>query len=339
MLFINVHSSEVSSSPELILEKMMALKRYGDVPILILDSDKIPLNSDAHEKYVIGEISKSSAASSLEKIFDCYKAKYITALSSSERVMPGFIRAVNARSEIVSALIVAPGSGVKILENCLLKSDLPNFKNHEIYFRIFSLAHELAHALGANEPQADRMAGILLRRLFDKAALPIIRMQADIRAISVMDAIRSLPNLNAEEAISKYGWPMVEVNDSVAGLSQQDIDEMTDNEFRVELMREYSHFVPDADILSEAIDRASLRISDGREVESIHATAEISLRLQNALRVIGCGAALMALSERFACATRRLAIGENAYNQHDFFEVDSARSWMFDNLASSLKLA
>jgi hypothetical protein len=84
--------------------------------------------------------------------------------------------------------------------------------------RYQALCHELAHAAGADEPQADHTAAVMTARAY--SGTPCNAMMADIRAVMAVDSalsvIASAPehNIYANDDLEEYGWKMVDAGDS-----------------------------------------------------------------------------------------------------------------------------
>lgn len=95
-------------------------------------------------------------------------------------------------------------------------------------FQYIATCHEIGHAAGGEEAQADMVGALLTRRAFGDTPMP--QMMADLRAVDVVmtgvtDLQRGKP---LQIAQSNYGWEMVEALDSVSALPSYAVAAMTD---------------------------------------------------------------------------------------------------------------
>ncbi len=99
--------------------------------------------------------------------------------------------------------------------------------------------HEVAHCAGAHEePNADKIAAIMVRKAFPDSSLP--QVNADLRAL---DTLFSANLGNARSRIRRYGWQMVEAADSVLAMPPEQVKDMSETDLlslRNEPFRDYS---------------------------------------------------------------------------------------------------
>ncbi len=93
-----------------------------------------------------------------------------------------------------------------------------------------ALWHEIGHGTGAEEPQTETMAAIVTRKAFEESTC--LSAFADLRAHR---AVLRHDNIDKDSHImvperEVYGWPMVEVDDYIAQLSQETIDAMSEED-------------------------------------------------------------------------------------------------------------
>lgn len=115
---------------------------------------------------------------------------------------------------------------------CVSRSSAPPLLDDYSAWHFLVHAHERSHTIGADEPQADKMAAILCRKKFnDTGAVAIMadmRMMDCARTAIMTYYVRKDVRGGAMDNLHLYGYPTVEACDLVLSMPQDDIDSMTD---------------------------------------------------------------------------------------------------------------
>ncbi len=178
--------------------------------------------------------------------------------------------------------------------------------------RYQSICHELGHAAGGDEPQADKFAALLTRRAYrdDTCVRVVADMRAVITVASTLDILgteKSLPR--ALDYVEEYGWKTVVANDSACSPAQNEIDAMSDDDIlqctREKFEEPYKKTMALAKLLQPFMSKAS-----GAHIHDISRAAE---QLCAAISNLTEDAEVQVMAARYALAARRLAGGAPAY--------------------------
>lgn len=149
------------------------------------------------------------------------------------------------------------------------KSSLPpSLSAHGKAFRYIVNCHEIAHAAGADEAQADYIAILMCRRTFGDNAAPA--MMADMRATTIVaDSAREKPHVRAESDYGVYDWNMVEAIDEACAIPLATVKAMNDTQ----IFAYAHHRRPDAvmrtSLLSHTYAMAAMALADERSQTEI----------------------------------------------------------------------
>ncbi len=201
-----------------------------------------------------------------------------------------------------SAIIFTPslhasGTGmVSFFLNTVLEKPLPG-SNEQWQFK--TAWHEIAHAAGAGEPQAEVISAVVDRKAFENS--DEIRVWADYRALG---------SVFCEDArvLQKYGWPMVEANDYIAGLSDAAVDCLDEVQIRDIRFQKFDH-------LAESVHNVGVKLKRAAGVEAF-GSRDFGALQQSALEVRrgkGLGEVERRILTRFALACQRISTGVDAY--------------------------
>lgn len=170
----------------------------------------------------------------------------------------------DATRNACSFVVLAPES---FLMDDILPFEKTSFSSslsiHGDAFRYIVNCHEIAHAAGADEAQADYIATLMCRRTFGDNPAPAI--MADARAVIIAtDGARSEPKARAESKYGVYDWNMVEAIDEACAIPLSTVKAMDD----AQIFAHAHHRRPDAvartSILSHAYGMASFALADER---------------------------------------------------------------------------
>lgn len=176
---------------------------------------------------------------------------------------------------------------------------MPDFSLYEAHFKLMSLWHEYAHGTGAWEPQAEKMAAIVTRKYLQSPAF--LQFRADMRAFAAV-------LYESDVGLDEYGWPMVEVIDSVLQMPQDQIDDAYDEETIKELRKErFDHQVADVFAVRARMQK-HIRNFAYAWPEEVEEFASYIVRWDKSLNSVQKGIAC-----RFALAAGRLSKGPKAY--------------------------
>lgn len=188
-----------------------------------------------------------------------------------------------------------------------LSDDLPGT---DAQYRFNALWHEIGHGTGAAEPQTEAIAAVMTRRAIEGTA--VLQVNADARAVrAVFRHSTERPDiLNPGETIAdntKYGWPMVEVNDHIASLPQSTIDQMSERDIAAISFQKFDHMEDTVTEVAEklkAINPAAFRT---KNLSTLDAAAQY---LRDSSQLSEEGEQVLT---RFQLAARRLNVGTAAY--------------------------
>ena len=148
--------------------------------------------------------------------------------------------------------------------------------------------HEYAHAAGADEAQADKMAAIMARKAFPSSN--VLQVYADLRIIDSLLDYNSQPREFTNKKGEKetiparheiYGWRMAEAVDEVAAMPQEKIHAMDEKTIRKITEAEIGH--PKYDALRRVGDTLTARHPELFEYKKAN-LKEISAALQTLLK-------------------------------------------------------
>lgn len=188
---------------------------------------------------------------------------------------------------------------------------MPEFPGKESQYRLFSLWHEYAHTAGADEPQADKMAGLVYRQLSPEDPR-VIHVKADMRAVSAV--LRG----NFEKTSKKYGWAMVTALDTVAAMDQSTINEMSMEDIKAIRFEKFDHHWESVKAVREVLSFICPTILPNADTHKV-ATAEGLKKL--GVKILDCIDAgifdeakdAKKIGLRFAMAALRLTSGDKHY--------------------------
>lgn len=179
-------------------------------------------------------------------------------------------------------------------------------------------AHERAHTIGAQEPQADKIAAVLCRKNFKNSAS--VALMSDIRALhAVRTGVQSYGSGHQEASIEHqmtlmiYGYPPVEVSDSVLAMSQDKIEAMTDGDIGEFRHEQYHASVIQVLNLGKIAITTYLKAGQMILSPSINDIAEGAALLAQKIDTSTNDPKVGVIAHRFALATKRLAEGAPAY--------------------------
>lgn len=184
-----------------------------------------------------------------------------------------------------------------------IETSLHDFSAYTRPFHILTLWHEFSHAATTDEPNADLMAGLVARR--NTQDISPVMLKSDLRLADVILYTGS----DREEIWAKYGWPMVEVNDRVATLPQQQIDDMSMVDIVKHKDLKFDHAVVDTQAVVNGIE-ARL----GHTIK-LAALDEIFAAATGAAGSDDFSDTQKKMLHRAALAMRRLDTGPSAYIQ------------------------
>ncbi len=177
------------------------------------------------------------------------------------------------------------------------------------------LFHELAHLIGAGEPQADKISALFCRRLMPGTSAPAI--MADIRAVTAIISATALAThrtKNARDAVldhlKLYGWQMVQAGDSALALPAHTVTTMTDAEI---VGCRFERYDPCPSAILElgtmAKDTRLSSLFSSRHIQDVVAGARELVEKTACSRT----SEVHVMARRIALGARRLAEGEKAY--------------------------
>ncbi len=214
-----------------------------------------------------------------------------------------------------AGIILAPPQN--ITWDNLLKSTLglatPNMPDHNKQIQFMHLTHEIGHAIGGGEPQADTFVATLSRKAYENNSHLICC--SDFRAAAAIFKGALLPN-----AIdSTYGWGVVEGNDYIRGLDESVIQSLSEDEIKAIRFQKFDHH--NTDIVKAATEIYEIEEKAFKAIRGRHftAAANILIPLQNAAEIVkrdnGTSDDQHQILTRFQLACQRLSIGTPAYER------------------------
>ncbi len=203
-------------------------------------------------------------------------------------------------------------------------SDISTRPGPDSAYRFFTIWHEVGHGTGATEPQTETIAAIATRKAFADTA--VLKAQADVRAVRAIlrgknvedrDADSNRFGFEADEEdkrpeVLQYGWPMVEANDYVAGLREETIDALDEQQIkqiRHQLFDHLGELVSHLSTLLEKQDPEAFRDADFAALD--YTAAKYRKEAEQG----GAGKDFMQILTRFQLAARRLHVGAPAYQE------------------------
>lgn len=203
-------------------------------------------------------------------------------------------------------------SSKNLMEKALQIESLDNpLPGTDAQLQFFVLWHEIAHGVGAGEPQADAMAAVVTRQAFESSY--VLRAWSDYRALETMlYCAEPDDSKNIKGIAEQYGWPTVEVVDHVARLPQVTIDQMSEDDIRNIRFQKFDH-------MTESVLEIGRRLREKTGEEAFKARDFGALE-RAALDVCedeDFGAKEQQILKRFALACRRFSVGEEAYTNEE----------------------
>ncbi len=189
---------------------------------------------------------------------------------------------------------IAPSLTSALGSNCdsLFDSCFSQSQHHHLSF-----CHELAHAAGGGEPQAEKIASTLNRQAF--ASSELILLRADFRyAQPVM-------YYDKGEILEKYGWPCGQVIEEVLGWPQAAVDSMDVNQIKA--IRHESY-----DAMPEAVYAVGKQVAKVVRNNTLEDFAAAAGRVLDD-GIFHEGSRESGIAARFRIAAERLSAGPCAY--------------------------
>jgi len=200
-----------------------------------------------------------------------------------------------------------------------MTTDLPGT---DAQYRFNALWHEIGHGTGAAEPQTEAIAAVMTRRAIEGTA--VLQVNADARAVRAVfrHSTERPDTLNPGQTIAdntKYGWPMVEVNDHIASLPQSTIDQMTERDIAAMSFQKFDHMEDTVREVAEKLQALNPAAFRTKNLSTLDSAAQY---LRDSSNMSEEGDQVLA---RFQLAARRLNIGTAAY-MPDSRYIDEALS-------------
>jgi hypothetical protein len=216
--------------------------------------------------------------------------------------------------------VIKPDSLLRVID--VFRKNSSPLLNDFLSWNYLHHAHERAHVIGANEPQADKIAAVLCRKHFKDSTS--VAIMSDIRSLDALRlgarfyASKKFENASINTLIN-YGYPPVEANDAVLAMPQEKIDAMTDDDIKRLRHERYENPIYQVKSLGKVATQKSFPYLKPNKIGQMILSSHIN--------DIAEGAALLAqkidasandpkvgvIAHRFALATKRLAEGAPAY--------------------------
>ena len=180
----------------------------------------------------------------------------------------------------------------------------------DAHWQTFALWHEYSHGAGAGEAQADKMAGIVYRQLFDDPR--VLAAFADMRAVAAV--LRG----NDEKYFQKYGWGPVAALDTVVKMPQEKINEMSAEDVKAIRFENIDHQWPAVKNIRRILGFACKSILPEGKSKTVASPEELRTLGSKTLDFVNAGLfdenpKEKRIAMRFAMAALRLTKGEKHY--------------------------
>lgn len=302
----------------------LAMAEFGGVPVLIIDSDAILQGGAGHlnapgfgsfEHFMMDFIPPERHG--LIPQFGAFEGNIRIALMEAKSLgfIPPFIMHGNQ-----AAMILAPCSGCtpeRVLHYSagLERCDSGPLLEEGYSWRYYALFHELAHVIGANEPQADHIAALFCRRAFPESPAPWI--EADMRALEMVVSVTLLATGQAEEpdyihqTLAEYGWNMVIANDLANAVLPAIVAGLSDGEILAHRTHSYDDDTKRLFRLGALIRDAGLddNILSGRMDGVLYGARKLGRSIDK----LTADSGIRQMAARFAAAAGRIHRGAEAY--------------------------
>lgn len=170
-------------------------------------------------------------------------------------------------------------------------------------WQFLDLWHEIGHATGAGEPQTDKMAAILARKVFNDSSF--LHMEADIRYA------KAVLYFDDKYIVKEYGWGMGDAIEDVLAMPEQAIKDITPEQVKALRLENYDSFSKDVQRVGRLI-----KAEVGKAHFSGNHLDQIAKVVRSMLLIQAFGDATSKshnIASRFALAAERLSQGGKAY--------------------------
>ncbi len=278
------------------------------------------------------EIPKDAITSMASRISGVFY-EFTTNIASVYRVFPNThpqnadLYSPDNYSQPTSATILAPPKNLNwsnFLQSTL-SIKAPDMPEHSKKMQFMHLVHELGHAIGGGEPQAEAFMTTMSKLSYNDS-MPLTCF-ADFRAIKgIFDGV------NRRDSIaSPYGWGMVESNDYIRNLDNDTIHGLSKTEIKEIRFQKFNHH--NVDIIKAANEICRIEEKPFKTIRNSapQYAADALKPLCNAAEIVKkdnkTTDARHQILTRFQLACQRISIGTPAYERpKDFIDPDILES-------------
>jgi hypothetical protein len=342
-----------TADPRAVLADIKGLRRFADVPVLIVDPDDLPPGTPDHiERYLLGRVAADTPFA-----LQHYTQHISPQLSMTLAVQRDLQRMVMPSSycphpatyahlvdedeyrPAIASVVIAPGSD--FTPDKYFRASYKRSRNglapllqgdDAVILHHFVLRHELAHTSGAAEPQADHIASLFTRRAFPESIVPAV--VADMRAVSTIKhafdaAAQAYTNRKLNHGLHSYNWGMVHAHDRAASVMPGRIAAMTDADI---IGRRFDSHRSEAGPVMELGDIMTRKrwfflrskYADTFNKPHFNGIVEAAGRLAGDITRLTSESAIHAITARFAAAAARLEQGFTAYKKPVVIDLQAA---------------